>query len=112
MLSDRDTIVEVLDHLDAVVDAVAGLSFDVLTTPGQLRVMEHPERVARKLPVPQHEVISRLAERASEAELGGRLPHALADRLPITRADAKRRVAEVADLGGWRTLTGETLPRS
>jgi hypothetical protein len=43
MVSDRDTIVEVLDHLDAVVDGVAGLSFDVLTTPELLRVMERLE---------------------------------------------------------------------
>ena len=110
MRSDRGTIVEVLDRLDVAADDAAELSFDVLTTPELWAMLERLERVARKLPVPQHAVINQLAEQADETELGGRLPHALADRLRITRADAKRRVAEAADLGERRALTGEVLP--
>ena len=42
--------------------------------------------------------------------MGGPLPQALADRLRITRGEARRRVAEAADLGPRRALTGEVLP--
>ncbi|WP_231975411.1 DUF222 domain-containing protein, partial [Mycobacterium sp. E1715] len=36
-------------------------------------------------------------------------PGALADRLRITKAEAARRIAEAADLGERRALTGEPL---
>ncbi|HEY1443222.1 MAG TPA: DUF222 domain-containing protein [Mycobacterium sp.] len=43
-------------------------------------------------------MINQLAERSDPTELGGKLCHALADRLRITRGEASRRVAEAADL--------------
>src|SRR6202012_1313483 len=43
-------------------------------------------------------------------ELGGKLSHTLADRLRITRGEASRRVAEAAELGPRRAITGEPLP--
>jgi hypothetical protein len=60
--------------------------------------------------VPGHQEINQLAEQSDPTELGGKLSHALADRLRITRADAARRVAEAADLGPRRAITGEPLP--
>jgi hypothetical protein len=108
--SGREEIVEVFDALDADMNRVCELSFDALTTPERLRLLERLERVARRLPVPQHALINQLAEQAGETELGGRLPRALADRLHITRSEANRRVAEAADLGLRRALTGESLP--
>ena len=42
--------------------------------------------------------------------MGGKLSHVLADRLRITRGEAGRRVAEAADLGARRAMTGEPLP--
>jgi hypothetical protein len=51
-----------------------------------------------------------LPGQASPEELGGKLSHVLADRLRITRGEANRRVAEAADLGPRRALTGEPLP--
>ncbi|KAA1238375.1 DUF222 domain-containing protein, partial [Mycobacterium simiae] len=84
--------------------------FEALTTPERLRVLERLEQVARRLPVAQQVLINQLAEQASEQELGGRLPVALACRLRITRAEASRRVGEAADLGPRRALTGESLP--
>jgi Domain of unknown function (DUF222) len=108
--SSREEVVEVFDALDAVVSRACELSFDALTTPERLRLLERLERVTRRLPVPQHALINQLAEQADETELGGRLPRALADRLHITRSEANRRVAEAADLGQRRALTGECLP--
>jgi hypothetical protein len=108
--SSREEVVEVFDALDAVVDRACELSFDALTTPERLRLLERLERVARRLPVPQHALINQLAEQADDTELGARLPRALADRLHITRGEASRRVAEAADLGQRRALTGQPLP--
>ncbi|VAZ78272.1 hypothetical protein LAUMK4_03864 [Mycobacterium persicum] len=99
----------VLDRLDADVDELIEMSFEALTTPERLRVLERLERVARQLPVAQHALINQIGEQSSEEELGGKLPAALANRLRITRAEASRRVAEAAELGGRRALTGELL---
>ena len=107
--SAREDIVDGLDVLDTDVDRLCGLSFDVLTTPERLRVLERLEATARRLRVPTHALINQLAEQAGDEELGGRLAGALANRLRISRADANRRIAEAADLGGRRALTGETL---
>jgi hypothetical protein len=110
MCSDRDAVVAVLDRLDAAVDDLTALSFDALTTPERLRVLERLEQVGRRLPVPQHALINQIAEQSDETELGGRPPAALADRLRITRGEANRRVAEAADLGPRRAMTGQALP--
>jgi hypothetical protein len=85
------------------------LSFDVFTTPERLRALERLERVARRLRAPQHALINQLEAQAGAEELGGTLRSALADRLRITKAEAGRRVAEAADLGERRALTGEPL---
>lgn len=107
--SSREEIVEVFDALDADLDHLCGLSFDVFTTPEGLRALERLERVARRLRAPQHALINQLGARASEAELGGKLRSALADRLHTTKAEAGRRIDEAADLGQRQTLTGEPL---
>ncbi|WP_156745285.1 13E12 repeat family protein, partial [Mycobacterium sp. 1165178.9] len=58
---------------------------------------------------PSHQLINQVAAQSDPAELGGKLSWALADRLHITRAEAARRIAEAADLGPRRALTGEPL---
>jgi Domain of unknown function (DUF222) len=107
--SSREDIVEVFDALDADVDRVCELSFEALTTPELLGMLERLEKVARRLPVPGRGLINQLVQQAAPQELGGKLGHALADRLRITRGDANRRVAEAADLGPRRALTGQPL---
>ena len=108
--SSREEIATVFDALDADLDRVCELSFDALTTPERLRLLEHLEKVARRLPVPGHALINNLVQQATPAELGGKLSHVLADRLRITRSEAGRRVAEAAELGPRQALTGEPLP--
>ncbi|OBF09359.1 13E12 repeat family protein, partial [Mycobacterium sp. 852002-10029_SCH5224772] len=107
--STREEVVEVFDALDADLDRVCGLSFEVLTTPERLRALERLERVARRVRVPGHTLINELRAQATTTELGDTLGRALAERLRITTADAGRRVAEAADLGQRRALTGELL---
>ncbi|OBH93748.1 HNH endonuclease signature motif containing protein [Mycobacterium sp. E2733] len=108
-VSSREEIVEVIDALDDDADRLCELSFDVLTTPERLRVLERVERVARKLRTPQHALINQLEAQASAEELGGSLRSGLADQLRITKAEAGRRLAEAQDLGQRRALTGEPL---
>src|SRR6516162_11019414 len=108
--SSCEEIQEDLDALSTVVSRIVGHAFDGLTTPERLNLLEGLERETRRLRAPGHELINQLAEQAGPDQLGGPLPHALADRLRITRGEARRRVAEAADLGPRRALTGEVLP--
>ncbi|MBW0019024.1 MAG: HNH endonuclease [Mycobacterium sp.] len=108
--SSLEEIAEAFDALRAAMSRVCGLSFEVLTTPERLAYLANLEQQARTLAAPGHALINQLAEQADETALGGRLPHALADRLNITRGEATRRVDEAADLGPRRALTGEVLP--
>lgn len=87
------------DALDADLDRALGLSFDALTTPERLAMLERCEKLRRRLPVVEHPLINQIAEQANETELGGKLASALANRLRISRGEASRRVHEAADLG-------------
>jgi Domain of unknown function (DUF222) len=109
-VDDREAITAAFDALDSAMDAVQGLNFDALTTPEWLVLLERCETVRRRLPVPEHQLINHLARQATAEELGGKLSHALAERLLISRADATRRIHQAADLGPRRGLTGEPLP--
>src|SRR3984957_8800116 len=103
----REEIVEVFDALDAALERLGELSFDVLTTPERLRALERLQRAVRRMPTPEHALINQLVAQAGEEELGGTLRSALADRLRITTAEAGRRIAEAGDLGPSRALSGE-----
>ena len=108
--SSREEIVEVLDALEADYKRALDLTFDVLTTPERLTVLERFEGFRRRQPAVEHVLINQLAEQADASELGGKLAPALANRLRISRAEAGRRVHEAADLGERRALNGEPLP--
>jgi Domain of unknown function (DUF222) len=107
--SSREEIVEAFDALEAELDRALGLSCDVLTTPELLAMLARCEKLRRQLPAVEHPLINQLGEQASETELGGKLPAALANRLCITRAEASRRIGAATDLGPRRTLTGQPL---
>ncbi|GFG76193.1 hypothetical protein MBOT_35580 [Mycobacterium botniense] len=106
---DRRAMVAKFDALQTALDEVIELEFEALTTPERLRLLERLERIRRCLPAAEHPLVNQLAEQSSEQELGGRLSHALADRLRISRADAARRIREAAELGPRRALNGEPL---
>jgi hypothetical protein len=104
---------DIVERLDAFRDAVSGLlelSFDALTTPDCLALLTRLETEGRRLPVPGHALINQLARQADETELGGKLGHALANRLRISRGEAARRIHEAEDLGPRQSITGEVLP--
>ena len=62
----REEFVEVFNALDADLDRLCELSFDLFTTPERLRALERLERSARPLRAPQHTLINQLATQASE----------------------------------------------
>src|SRR6201998_2792572 len=107
--SSREEIVEVFNALDADLDRLCELSFDVFTTPERMRALERLERATRRLRAPEHALINQLDAQAGDEQLGGTLRSALADRLRITKGEAGRRIAEAGDLGQRRALTGEPL---
>ena len=96
------------DGLRAFMKRTLDLSFDALTTPERLALLEACEVVRRQLPVVEHALIGELA-RVEPAVLGGKLPAVLADRLRISRGEAARRVREAEDLGSRTALNGEAL---
>jgi hypothetical protein len=108
--SSREEIVGVFDALKADFKRALDLSFDALTTPERLALLECSEAFRRQLPAIEHPLINQIGAQADAAELGGKLPGALANRLRITRGEASRRIHEAADLGERKAITGEPLP--
>ncbi|OOK75804.1 hypothetical protein BZL30_3628 [Mycobacterium kansasii] len=90
-------------------DRLVGLDFDALTTPEWLVLLGRCEKVRRRLPVAEHQLINNLARQASAEELGGKLSHAIAEWALTSRTEASRRSNAAADLGPRRGLTGEPI---
>jgi Domain of unknown function (DUF222) len=108
--SSREEIVEVFDALKAGMKRAVDLTFDVLTNPERLSMLQNCEEIRRVLSAVEHPLINQLAEQADTTELGGKLAPALANRLRISRGEGSRRIREAADLGERRALNGEPLP--
>ncbi|WP_445160251.1 HNH endonuclease signature motif containing protein [Mycobacterium sp. Dal123C01] len=108
-LMSREEIQGDYDQLRAVVSRIQRHSYDSLTNPERLGLLEILEHETRRVQVPGHQLINQLVQQAMPDELGGKLTHALSDRLHISRAESARRVAEAADLGPRCALTGERL---
>ena len=108
--SSREEIVAVFDVLDDGMKRAADLTFDMLTTPERLALLQNCEEMRRVLSAVEHPLINQLAAQADPSELGGKLAPVLADRLRISRPEASRRIYEAEDLGQRRALNGEPLP--
>ncbi|OBJ72207.1 HNH endonuclease signature motif containing protein [Mycobacterium sp. 1274756.6] len=107
--SSREEVVEVFDALSADLSRALNLSFDALTTPERLNLLERLETLRRQLPALERPLINELTH-ADPDELGGKLRWALADRLHITRGEAKQRIDETADLHPRRRFDGQPQP--
>jgi len=104
-----EAIEQRLDALHKAVSGLVGLSFDGLTTRQRFQLLDRLERETRRLPVPRDELVNGIRHEAIPAEIDGKVSHALADRLRISRAEAARWIHEAEDLGQRRALTGEPL---
>jgi hypothetical protein len=107
--SSREEITAVFDAVEAEMDRALELEFDALTTPERLGLLQRLETLRRLLPGIEHPLVNEVAA-ADPTEVGGKPAWAIADRLRITRGEARRRIAEAAELGPRRSLTGEPLP--
>jgi hypothetical protein len=107
---DREAITAAVDALNSAVDTVTEMNVDALTTREHFAWLESIEGARRRLPATEHASINHLARQATPEELGGKLSHALAEWMLISRAEASRRIREAADLGERHGLTGEPLP--
>jgi hypothetical protein len=96
------------DAVDAALDKADALDVEGLSSVERMELLARREAWGRRVPAGEHALINELAC-ASGEELGGTLRAVLADRLRIRRGEAARRVAEAADLGPRRALTGEPL---
>src|ERR1700739_893540 len=96
------------DAVDAALDWADALDVEGLSTGERVELLARRQGWWRRLPAGEHELINELA-RASGEEVGGPLRTMLADRLRIRRSEATRRIAEAADLGPRRALTGQVL---
>jgi Domain of unknown function (DUF222) len=105
----REEIVKRYDALHDAVSDVLEVHSDTLTTPECLALLERLETETRRLPAAGHPLVNQLARQTNDTELGGKLSHALADRLRISRAEASRRIHEADDLGPRQSITGEPL---
>ncbi len=110
MSVDRDALTADWAALEAALAAVAAHDCDALSTPELLAWLERVEKLRRRLPSLEHTVINTLGRQGTPEELGGKLSHAIAEATLISRKQAARRIAEAADLGPRRGLTGQPLP--
>ncbi|MBX9640569.1 MAG: HNH endonuclease [Mycobacteriaceae bacterium] len=100
---------EALSALRAAASRLLELTADTLTSHELLTTLGELEVECRRIPVANNILINQLVAQATPAELGGTLGQALADRLRIVKDDADRRIADAAELGPRRALTGEPL---
>ncbi len=109
-VADREAILAAFDEWEAADDKLAAMSLEALTHPELVALLDRRERGYRRQRSVDHVMIARLAAEASPVALGATsLAEVLGRRLRISRAEARRRIAEAADLGPRRAMTGEVL---
>lgn len=110
MGSSREDIEAAYDNLDAAFEAVAALSYDVLTVAEKKNLLVRLETHRRRQPAAEHPLINHLAAECAPETLGATsLPAVLAACLRVGKDEAKRRIAEADDLGLRTALSGEAL---
>lgn len=106
----REDIEVAYKGLDAAFDAVAALSYDVLTVTEKRNLLVRLETYRRRLPALEHPLVNLLVTECPPEVLGGTsIAEVLATALRVSKAEAKRRLAEARDLGPRTTLAGESL---
>ena len=96
--------------LRAAHDALASCDLEMLTRPELLNVLDDLETLSCQLPTQWHRALTRLQAETTPKELGAKSwKDVLRIRWRISATEAGRRLAEAADLGPRRALTGEPL---
>ena len=110
VVADRAAVKAALERYEAAAAAFAALSLDALTPVDLLAVADRREATRRAQAAVDHRIVARLAGECDPRELGAKnMAEVLATRLRISRAEARRRIAEAHDLGPRTAMTGEAL---
>jgi Domain of unknown function (DUF222)/HNH endonuclease len=107
--STREQAVAAYDALREAVTGVQGLTLDGLSSRDWMALAERQEIETRRLGAARHPLLNLLAAHATAEELGDTLDTALANRLRISPTLARRWIADAAELGPRRALTGQPL---
>ena len=108
--ADREAVIAAFDRLAAAADEVLAVSYEGLTVPELLGLMERLEIQRRRQPAVEHRLLHQLRSRISPKEIGGRnWSQVLQHRLRIGPGEARSRLEEAEDLGPRTTLTGQPL---
>ena len=107
---DAEAVMAALDAVDTAWDKLAALPVHALG-PGQvLTVLNRLEIHRRRQPGTEHALLAHLQSQATPKEMGAKSWRAvLSNRLGISGFDAGRRIAEAAQLGPRRAVTGDRL---
>ena len=99
-----------LAALRAGYEELAACDLEALSRSEQLEVLDELETLACQLPTPWHRLLTELQTQTTPRELGAKSwPDVLAIRWRLSRTEARRRLADAAELGPRRTLTGQPL---
>ncbi|WP_407661835.1 DUF222 domain-containing protein [Mycolicibacterium setense] len=102
--------VEAVAGLRAAFDGLAACDFGALTRAQVLAVLDEYETLMCQLPGALHRLLAQLQAEATPRELGAKSWNAvLRIRWRLSSAEAGRRLAEAAELGPRRAVTGEPL---
>ncbi|WP_131819711.1 DUF222 domain-containing protein, partial [Mycobacteroides abscessus] len=105
-IADSDAA-EVLAGLCGAVDALSELDTSALTRHDRLAILRDVETLLRRIPAATHGIINELVAGHVPGQFGGAsMGDVLADTLRITRADARRRIRDAAELAPTVALTG------
>lgn len=100
----------VLTGLRSAIDALSELDVCTLTRQDRLATLRDVETLARRLPAATHGIVNQLVAEHVPGQFGGAtVAEVLADTLRITRADARRRIRDAAELAPTTALTGGAL---
>ncbi|MBV9513760.1 MAG: DUF222 domain-containing protein, partial [Mycobacteriaceae bacterium] len=97
------------DAVDAALGCADAIDGEGLSTAERVQLLARRQGWRRRLPAGEHELINQLVAYGTVEELGASVPRALADRLRISRAEARARIEQAADLGPRRGLDGQPL---
>ncbi len=108
--SEAEAVLAALDELDAVWNKLASLPTATLDAPQALACLDRLEVHRRCQPALEHRLLTHIQTESTPRQLGAKTwPAVLGDRLGISAADGRRRLAEAAALGPRHTLTGQPL---
>jgi hypothetical protein len=108
---DVEAVLAALDEVAVAWDKVASLPVHGLGAAHVLEVLDRLETHRRRQPAAEYALLAHLQSQTTAKEMGAKSWRAvLSQRLGISGAEAGRRIADAAQLGPRRAVTGEPLP--